>query len=383
MKMRYSILLVMLPGFFGTHVACSQHESVYQRSIQIDTTSENLHFAAWQFSFIGEYYKALSSFDKAVGELTKRKSRKVPADLKPVPAAEYIIKSSRSSQVVIINEAHHQPLHRVFTESLLEGLYQNGFRYLGLEALAEDSLINTRKYPLQSDGYYTNEAQFGNMLRKALEIGFTVFGYEADSSGNVREKGQAANISKIFKRDPGAKMLIHCGFSHVLEGAVPVWGKAMAGEIKALTGIDPLTIDQVDLTEHSTAQHESEYYKPDHIGEAAIFTDRKGKPVKLASSGQKTDLQVMHPRSKFIQGRPAWLLRNSLVPYSLKQLNLDLKYPALVAAYREDEEKYSVPVDQIEIINTVDKVLILKGGKYRLKITDVEGNVQEIKVTIE
>ncbi len=45
-----------------------------------------------------------------------------------MPAAEYIIKRSSKERIIIINEAHHQPLHRVFTESLLEGLYQNGFR---------------------------------------------------------------------------------------------------------------------------------------------------------------------------------------------------------------------------------------------------------------
>src|SRR5690606_18409918 len=117
-----------------------------------------------------------------------------------------------------------QPIHRVFTESLLEGLYQNGYRYLGLEALAEDSLINIRKWPVINDGYYTNEPQFGNMIREALRLGFIVFGYESGGRGKEREMGQAANIVEILKNDPNTKILIHCGFGHIVEDNHPRLG---------------------------------------------------------------------------------------------------------------------------------------------------------------
>lgn len=49
----------------------------------------------------------------------------------------------------MINEAHHQLMHRTFTTSLLEGLYAKGYRFLGLEALAyDDTLLNQRGYPV-------------------------------------------------------------------------------------------------------------------------------------------------------------------------------------------------------------------------------------------
>ena len=42
-------------------------------------------------------------------------------------------------QIVMINEAHHVPQHRVFTYRLLEDLWQKGYRYLALEALSENA----------------------------------------------------------------------------------------------------------------------------------------------------------------------------------------------------------------------------------------------------
>ncbi|MCE7038796.1 hypothetical protein [Dyadobacter sp. CY312] len=385
MKIGALVLLSVVLGLVSGQFVKAQDESLYKRirEIEADTSKDNLQYAAWQFSFIGEYQKAMAAYDSDIEGNSDPKAKEIPKDLKPQPAVEYILNLSRNSQVVILNEAHHQPLHRVFTESLLQGLYNNGFRYLGLEALAEDSLINIRKYPLQSDGYYTVEPQFGNMLRKALELGFTVFGYEADSSGSVREKGQAANINKILLKDPTAKMLIHCGFSHVIEGPVPNWGKAMAGELKELTGINPLTIDQVDLTEQSSENYESGYYLPDGINEPTVFINPKGEPVNLSTDSRETDLQIMHPRSQLIHGRPNWLLRgNSYKPFKLDKLAHRIKFPCLVAAFRANESKDSVPVDQIEVNNHNDKALMLPAGKYRIVLTDADGKIHEKITTI-
>ncbi|MBX9449469.1 MAG: hypothetical protein KL787_07030 [Taibaiella sp.] len=50
-------------------------------------------------------------------------------------ARDYIVHRSKDEEIIIINEAHHVPLHRIFTRSLLKDLYNNGYRYLGLEAL--------------------------------------------------------------------------------------------------------------------------------------------------------------------------------------------------------------------------------------------------------
>jgi hypothetical protein len=380
------VLLVLVVDLTPIALVYAQEEKIYKSTAEIeaDTSRDNMHFAAWQFSFIGEYHKSMVSFDKAVDNFTDQKLEKLPETIKLEPALEYILNLSSSSQIVIINETHHQPLHRVFTESMLQGLYQNGYRYLGLEALAEDSLINIRKYPLQTDGYYTSEPQFGNMLRRALDLGFTVFGYEAEGSGSVREKGQAANIYKRLQRDPDAKIVIHCGFSHVIEGSVPNWGKAMAGELKALSGIDPLTIDQVELTEHSSEKYESEYYIPGSvIKEAVVLIGSQGKPVFLNSDSTQTDLQIMHPRTDYEHERPDWLLRNSFKFFSLKKLLENIKLPCLTAAYPVNEEIESVPMDVIEITDPAKKSLVLPPGDYKLVITDAHKKIATRNITVK
>src|SRR5690606_27232652 len=185
-----------------------QINSFYKFNEEIDSLfldKEQYSLAAWNYSFIGEYQKALEAYEK-----TSRKDNHSISDMEVAlllsdystrPAAEYIIERSKNERIIIINEAHHQPLHRVFTASLLLGLYESGFRYLGLEALAEDSLLNIRKWPQVGDGYYTSEPQFGNLIREASRLGFTLFGYESPEKGRERELGQAKNILTILEKD--------------------------------------------------------------------------------------------------------------------------------------------------------------------------------------
>ena len=103
-----------------------------------------------------------------------------------VDAAEYIINRAENKRIIIINEAHHFPYHRIFMASLLQGLYDKGFRYYVAETLNfSDSSINDRKYPLLISGYYTAEPLFGNLVRNALKIGFKVFAYEARTKETI------------------------------------------------------------------------------------------------------------------------------------------------------------------------------------------------------
>jgi hypothetical protein len=96
-------------------------------------------------------------------------------------------------EMIIINEAHHNASHRAFASSLLQGLYDRGYRYLGVETLANDSL-NTTKFANLNSGFYSKEPEFGNFLYQALKIGFKLFPYDAEGNGKEREIGK----QKIF-----------------------------------------------------------------------------------------------------------------------------------------------------------------------------------------
>lgn len=379
MKYDYSFLVFLVISMINNSLAQSTQDYLFTRKIQdslLASSEMDLHVAAWNYSFIGEYRKALEAFDQAQGEPSFEEIRP-PLKNKRLtfrPAVEYIVQRSLKERIIVINEAHHQPLHRVFTESLLEGLYQNGFRYLGLETLAEDSLINLRQWPLMEDGYYSREPQFAAMIRKALRLGFTVFKYEAEGNGSVREKGQARTIHQLLKKDPKAKMLLHCGFDHVREGKVPEWGKAMAGELKALSGIDPFTIDQVALTEHSQPGYESSDYPTESLAVASLALDRQGHIKGNQANG--TDVRIIHPRTRFINRRPHWLLRNgSWKIVSLEKIAYRVDFPCRVSVHDPNEEN-GIPLDLIELKHAGEKSLVLPVGTFLLKLTDQAGKSQ-------
>ena len=83
-------------------------------------------------SWVGDYQGAMSYPIHAVNQ------EKADFDgLRPGEAVEAIAKAASGRRIVMLNEAHHIPRHRVLAKRLLEPLYQRGFRYLAVEALSE------------------------------------------------------------------------------------------------------------------------------------------------------------------------------------------------------------------------------------------------------
>lgn len=107
--------------------------------------------AATVLSFINDYNDILNIRDKgkSIVSMPSREDSIMFLNFKPYNAEEYIVSRSKNEKIIIINEAHHQPNHRVFTESLLKGLWDNGYRYFGVEGVSKsDKGLNSRKYPL-------------------------------------------------------------------------------------------------------------------------------------------------------------------------------------------------------------------------------------------
>ncbi len=335
---------------------------------------------ATSYSTSGYYKNALECWDKngaGVKTLTVEDSSWF-SSFKPRNAQEYIIERSKKETVIIINEAHHNASHRTFTRSLLEGLYNNGYRFLGLEALS-DTLINGRGIPVMKSGYYIKEPEFGNLLSEALKIGFTLFEYEASEgkNGNEREMEQAENIAKIMGKNPQGKFLIHCGYDHAIEGVHRGWGKAMAGRLKEYTKIDPFTIDQVQYSEKGSEKYNSPYIAMINQEYPVIMVDEKGKTFNGSKDSDQTDCRIIHPVSKYNFNRPTWLLSNGKKKwYKLPESKItDL--PVLVFAYRIDEfDQNGVPCDIIEItqINNPGH-LALSPGNYEIIIKDKNYNI--------
>ncbi len=352
-------------------------------------SSKGNQYAAWNFSYIGDIESMHKSWDSDAKErkgltATQRDSF---ATFEARNAIEHILEKSKDHQVVIINEAHQMPQHRVFTTSLLEGLKDQGFKHLGLEAYFNspltDSLLQATGYPILKSGFYTKEPQFGNLIREARKKEFNVFGYESqeheDSKG--REINQAKNIQAYLEKYPTEKILIHCGFDHGCEGELNnKWEKAMAGRLTEFTNIDPLTINQVIYSEKSGKEYENPYYQTTDLDKSSVFIDQKGNVFGEYREGTWYDIAVFHPRSKNYN-RPQWMIYDNRRSVEITFEEEKIECPCMILAYKSGETIGSaVPYD---IQETSDKkaTIILDESGFEVVILNEKG--EAIKSVIE
>jgi hypothetical protein len=152
-----------------------------------------------------------------------------------------IAEIAKEHQVIMLNEDHYYPKHRLFAMELLEILKANGYNYLSLEAF---NTVSTEKEltPNYNNGIYTDEPYFAHFIRKAIALGFTVSGHENFDKGMDREIGQAKNVIKILEKDPKAKIFVYVGHGHLEKANTK--DKRMAEYFKELSGINPITINQ-------------------------------------------------------------------------------------------------------------------------------------------
>lgn len=330
----------------------------YKSSIEIKDSiieKKGLQYAAWAYSYIGDIKKTLESWDGVRGPADSISNTAIDSfkSFKAVSAKDYILKKSKAHDVLIINEGHHMPQHRVFTESLLKDLFDRGYRHLGLETLfynhKSDSTLYADKYPSMKAGYYTKEPQFGNLVRSAIKMGYSVFGYESmgHEERYLREVNQAKNILKYLENKPKAKTIIHCGFDHAAEGEIgKPWYRAMAARLTEYSGIDPLTINQVKYGEKSKRSFENPFYQLTDVQEASIFLNSENQSFGTFRDSSWMDLFVFHPRTNHNSKRPDWLLINDRKIETLDLSAVNLEAPFLVYAYRNTEKLgYAVPCD--------------------------------------
>ncbi len=388
-------------------ISCGQKTPWYSNysfsdKILAKLSQDTLNYqAAQDLSYIGEYEKMLVIWD--------RYERKMPADLtteqvkqfskfKAVNAKDLILEKAKTEQIILINEAHQQPYHRVFTTSLLHDLYKAGFRYFSAETISNYDVsikeIQKNKYPTINSGYYIRETLYGNLVREAINEGFEIFGYETtrlgsiDSSGiNLREVDQAKNIKKILDKNPRAKILVHCGWDHIVETPYQGWGKAMAGRLYEYTGINPFTIDQTKLTEHSSAEYQNPYWTSLNLDYYAMFVDSVGQTFYGPQEYKQYDARVYHPKTKWLHDRPHWVFENNRTPYFVKE-KITLTFPCLVFAFIPKEKKENenaIPFDIIELKTSADKkALSLKKGKpFTIVIRDDNFKEQKFDITVD
>ncbi|NSL88667.1 hypothetical protein ECE50_017635 [Chitinophaga sp. Mgbs1] len=334
-------------------------------------------------SFTGNYAAAISAYnnmfpqnDYDAGNTEKAK----PAfnGYTPVNAAEKIGALAAQHRVIMINESHHTPYHRLFTKSLLPALYKKGFRYLALETLEyKDAALNKRGYPIQGDGFYSTEPLFGDLIRTAISIGFKVISYEDTTTcreGDCyqqRETMEARNLCKILREDTAARILVHAGYDHIFEKEKYNL-RRMAMCFRECSGINPLTINQESMCEKGNPANENSYYTAAatlyHISASTVFEKKDSIWVEPRLAGY-VDMEVFHPRFTDKYNRPGYFLLDPTripSPVSLKKEYTNM----LVQAYMDNESGNSIPVDQQVYSGTSPLYLMLPKGKFRIVVKD-------------
>ncbi|MBS1600090.1 MAG: hypothetical protein JST75_17825 [Bacteroidetes bacterium] len=338
-------------------------------------------------SITGDYSSALDyqrlNYKAEVDEVSRRQIYKViqgMKDIKNVDAEKFISFIARNYQVIMMNESPNKPLHRVFMMSLLDDLYKRGFRYLAMEMLNNNSNHSLDKLT-STTGNYSAEPVAGEMIRYALDLGYSLISYEDTLAykhrATERDSIQAVNIYRTIRMDSSAKIIVYASYGHIAEKGdgnyIP-----MGMAFKKISGIDPLTIDQVSMTEESDFAFGKFFYNaylekfPLTSSSIALINDQ---PINVTQS-ELYDLTVIHPPTTYRDARPTWLsLNGRRQPTYIKPSN---KNTFFVQAYYQFESFSNkpgqlIPADQTYIPTSKGNYLLyLRRGKYIVIFRDVQ-----------
>ncbi len=385
-------------------VSKSENRNYYKFDAQIDSikngdpTNLNYEWASNLYSLKSNYKNYLSIWDS----IPLNNNIKISIDSTFIgnsyntkSAKDYIIEQSKNARLVIINEDHENNFNRVFGESLLDGLYKNGYRLLFLETLSNgknaDTLLNERKYPTNKTGYYSDNPQFGNFIRKALKLGFKLFPYESTAKpGSIdedaREHDQAENVVKILEKYPQEKAFMYVGYAHNREGKMESWGKAVAELIKDKTGIDPLTIDQETFSEKGSKTLSNILLTELNLKNPSVLLNKNKEPYRTKTDSSWVDITVFHPFTTYKNGKPNWLFYDGKKSVSIDLESIKIEFPIMLMAYNNEDEiiNLAVPIDIVEIANQKEiATLVLNKGNYVIKAINKDKMYQLLEKTVE
>lgn len=344
-------------------------------------------------SMVGDVDGAIATFD-----------RRTPAAPVPLPpqqvsqmsqivdaraddAIRTIVDQARTKRVVLINEAHHVPMHRAFTQKLAAELRKIGYSYLAAEAFRANHegsvILSAGNKTSVLTGVYTSDPVFAEFVNAALADGWKLVPYDmqgrptpgTDPAERMkqREQAQAQNlVNRIFAKDPNAKVLIHVGYGHLQklrpgDTHSPVY---MGEYLHRMTGLEMLHVDQTSFYAHPDRAAEG----PVYAGLVEKFPSKKpfvlrspdGSFPVLGMQGM-VDIQVVFPRYATRDGRPEWL--QTLADRTPREIPTELlpkQGRRLIKAFRPADGPDTVPADIVLVEGgTPAPRFMLPPGQFR------------------
>lgn len=356
-------------------------------------------YLSWFQTWIGDYDGAARSFSIAQPAQPDDAPSPLGGNWHPRPADEVILELTKDRKAVFFNEAHSAPVTRTLTVELLARLRAQGFTHFAAETLYVKEIAELRRlgYPTSKVGFYSEEPIYGEMVRAALKLGYTVVAYDAEDAGvgDARERGGAqALYDQVFKHDPNARLIVNAGFGHIQKSGVYLGGSSMAKFFKKISGIDPLAVEQTMLIQHQRGDQNHPYYGPamqaPHPAEPFVYVDSGNKPWTLKP--ELYDVSVFFPPETMTENRPSWPnLAGTRQAYSVSTDLCRNQFPCLIEARYADEGEDAVAADRT-VLNVIDpnspmsqrllsnhgsaqSRLYLYPGSYRLNMINNSGRV--------
>lgn len=345
-----------------------------------------------QRSFVGDTEGAIVAFDlplRVDDPRGTRKAQAAPDGVEAEDAISAIVEQARSKRVVLINEAHHVPMHRAFTQKLATALRKIGYSYLACEDFSPfDGDLST--LGTLHSGAFSKEPVFAGFVNSALAEGWKLVPYEhapmpklgedPKQRFDAREQGQARNlVERVFAKDKDAKVLIHVGYGHLRKTTRddPKEMPVMMGEhLHRMTGLDMLHVDQISYFAHPDRTLEAPMYaalvEKFPTKEPFVLRAADGSHPLMRAGTSGVDMQVIFPRYANHDGRPDWL--RTLVGRSPRAIPAELlptQGRRLIKAFRVGSRQNAVAAD-IVLVEAGKPVpaLMLPPGEFHYAFED-------------
>ncbi|MCD9027215.1 hypothetical protein LDO26_03170 [Luteimonas sp. BDR2-5] len=298
--------------------------------------------------FVGDEAPACTLFGRSV----------FPENVDYGDALDVIAAQSIDRQVVMLNETHFRTVHRAFLLQVIERLHALGFDALAAETLNRNAPAQLKTGIVDVDtGFYAHDPVLAAALRRAQALGWTFVHYEATGEGEraARESGQARNLAAWVARNPGRRLLVYAGGSHISKVADDGW---MAAHFIAETGLDPLTIQQA-----ATACPDAAAAWPvDSVSAQIAF--RGAGPVKGMGDA---DLMVLHPPGAVHEAKAVLGMQT---PICVPPVPVD----TLLRAFGAADAPLAIARDQALVPAGDDRTLLwLAPGRYRVEREHLDG----------
>ncbi|TRO92660.1 hypothetical protein FKB34_12595 [Glycocaulis profundi] len=294
-------------------------------------------------------------------------------------ALEALLDASETAQIIMINEAHNQPLHRPFIRDFGLALAHRGVAVFAAETFNHEVVSNMAGgHVPERIGFYTMEGSFARQVISLREAGYAFVAYETERTEDqselswadriaIREEDQANHfIERVIEPGSDTRALVHVGHDHLNKRPVAIdeaeihW---FAARLWDKTGIEPLSIDQTRCA------------SPD--GEVRLYSNLDGG---MENGG--IDFYVAHPEVTFTEGRPDWRRETGDVDVPVPD---GLTHPGLatvIEARAPDAPLDTLAIERLLLYPGETLPLLLPPGEWRLDAFTVDGRHGEA-VTVQ